>query len=129
MASTNPGAVQVEFEAADTAIDLSAERAIGVYRIFQEAITNVARHSQAQAVMVRLLVRDGTTLRLEVADDGLGMDVECQFSPSPEHHVLGLLTMRERAKELGGCLSLTSTPGAGTRLVLEVPLHAETVAP
>lgn len=121
--------IRVDFEATDMRIDISAERAIGVFRIFQEAITNVARHSNACAVRVRLLVRDSVVLCLEVADNGQGMDVELQFAMSPGQHVLGLLTMRERASELGGTFNITSSPAAGTRLTLEVPLRAETVLP
>jgi PAS domain S-box-containing protein len=115
-------AIRVEFESTEIELDLPAQRAIGVFRIFQEAITNVARHSAATAVTVRLL-QDGERLRLEVADDGCGMDVQRQLVPTTEHHVLGLLTMRERAKELGGCMRIDSQPGAGTRLVLDLPLH------
>lgn len=122
-------AMRVDFESTDAAVELSAQRAIGVFRIFQEAITNVARHAQASAVTVRLLVDAAALLRLEVVDDGRGMDVERQLASSPERHALGLLTMRERAKELGGCLSVTSAAGAGTRLVLLAPLDEGAAAP
>jgi len=117
-------ALQVEFDSTETQIELTPERAIDVFRIFQEAITNVARHSCATSVTVRLLLRKGDVLRLEVADNGVGMDVERQLTLSTERHALGLLTMRERAKEIGGHLAITSSPGNGTLLVLDTPLHS-----
>ena len=115
--------MRVVFECVPPPIELFAQYAIGVFRIFQEAITNVARHSGASCVTVRLLA-DAAQLRLEVADDGCGMDVRREQTPSPDHHALGLLTMRERATELGGYLLIDSQPGAGTRLALNLPLRS-----
>lgn len=116
--------MRVEFDAPDAPVELPAEQAIDVFRIFQEAITNVARHSNATAVTVRLSICEARALCLEVADNGTGMDLELQSAQSPDRHALGLLTMRERAKEIGGTLRITSTAGHGTRLVLEVPFLA-----
>ncbi len=117
-------ALHVVFDSTDFRIELTPERAIDVFRIFQEAITNVARHSCATSVTVRLNLRAGDLIRLEVADNGVGMDMEEHRSLPTERHALGLLTMRERAKEIGGKLTLTSAPGIGTRLVLDTPIHA-----
>jgi signal transduction histidine kinase len=60
----------------------------------------------------------GPELRLEVADDGIGFDPE---DPELRSHHLGLTSMEERARELGGRLRLRSAPGAGTTVTLEVP--------
>ena len=85
-------------------------------RIAREAITNAIRHGDPRAVSVRLDELDG--LRLTIVDDGLG------FHPqSPRRKGLGLASMRERAREIGGALTLTSSPGAGTRVDFRLPRH------
>lgn len=93
------------------------ERQLEVLRIAHEALHNAVRHAAARRVAVELTGR-GQTLRLEVADDGVGFDPE---DPELRSRHLGLTSMEERARELGGTLSLRSTPGHGTRVTLEVP--------
>lgn len=96
----------------------SVERA--VYRIVQEAVTNVTRHAQAKTMTVRLSEAMGR-LTVEIEDDGVG------FAATQNGQAgLGLLSMRERAAQLGGSLAIKSTPGRGTRLVVGVPLAAGT---
>lgn len=102
------------------ALRLAPEHATAVYRIFQEALTNVSRHAGARQVDVRLRV-EGDRLRLSLHDDGCGFDPEARDGSS----ALGLLSMRERAREIGGELHIHSAPGAGTRLTLDAPLHPE----
>jgi len=87
-----------------------------VYRIFQEGLTNVSRHSGASHVGVTLRVED-QQLVLELHDDGRGFD-----TGAPDGSALGLLSMRERAREIGGELRIDSAPGRGTRLRLRAPL-------
>jgi len=99
-----------------TLLRLPPKRATTVYRIFHEAMTNVARHARASHVHVTLAA-DGDCLRLELRDDGAGFDPAAQG-----RHALGLLSMGERAREIGAEFSLESAPGAGTRLVLRAPL-------
>jgi signal transduction histidine kinase len=92
------------------------EAAIHVYRILQEALNNIARHSGAKAAEVRLeLSRD--RMRLEVEDHGSGMPEERKRGG------LGLIAMRERAELLGGSVSFRRPPGGGTLVMLEVPLN------
>ncbi len=120
--------LRIEFAATDADIDMPAQRAIGVFRIFQEAITNVVRHADAASVTVRLGLPDDATLRLEVADDGCGFEpARRQAEGGPQ--ALGLLGMSERALELGGALRIVSAPGAGTRLTLEAPLRQASAEP
>lgn len=95
---------------------LPPKRAEAIYRIFHEGLTNVARHSQASAVRVALSLQ-AEHFVLDLCDDGCGFDACATRSRS-----LGLLHMRERAREIGGALRIDSTPGAGTRLVLSAPL-------
>jgi signal transduction histidine kinase len=86
-----------------------------LYRICQEALTNVARHAEADRVTVRL-VATPQQVRLVVEDDGRGFDA----SDVPENRH-GLVGMRERAEMLGGTLEVRSGPGA--RIEASVPLE------
>ena len=95
---------------------LSADRTIQCYRIFQEALTNVARHAKARSVNVRLHgLDDGLEMQLE--DDGRGVDAE-----SMRRGGIGLISMAERAREIGGTLEVTAGGGKGTTVLLRVPL-------
>jgi signal transduction histidine kinase len=87
-----------------------------VFRIAQESLNNALRHSRAEHVDVRL-EESGRGLRLSVADDGVGFDPE---EPGLRARRLGLTSMEERARALGGRLEITSAPGRGTRIGLEV---------
>jgi len=90
-----------------------------LYRIVQEALSNVARHASASQVLVRL-TRRGRTLRLLVEDDGCGFDVEA--TKHPRESGLGLFGMEERLALVGGTLRVESTVGGGTRVSAEVSL-------
>ncbi len=95
-----------------SALDLQQETAL--YRVAQEAIGNALRHSGSRHVSVCLYRRQRSVV-LEVSDHGTG------FDPGSALAGLGLSTMRERAASAGGRLSITSAPGAGTRVRLSVP--------
>jgi PAS domain S-box-containing protein len=96
---------------------LGGERATSVFRIVQESLTNVARHAAATRVDVYARL-DRTTLNLEIRDDGKGITQDQLLSlDSP-----GLLGMHERARRLGGELSVRGEPGAGTRVLLRLLL-------
>jgi PAS domain S-box-containing protein len=106
----------------ELALPLDSSRATMVYRIFQEALTNVARHAQATQVEVRLAAEQGM-LHLHIEDNGRGMPAAIAEAPESAGHCFGLLSMKERARELGGALAIASTEGLGTRIVLRVPLQ------
>jgi signal transduction histidine kinase len=89
-----------------------------VFRIAQEALHNALRHAGAQRVAVRLAARDGG-LVLEVSDDGAGFD---PADPEVRSRRLGLTSMEERARRLGGRVEIRSTRGAGTTVRLEAIL-------
>jgi PAS domain S-box-containing protein len=90
---------------------------IALYRILQEALTNVARHSRAKTVRIRF-ARVATTLEVAVSDDGCGFDAKAVAVSS---HRLGIQSMRERAAMLGGSVSFTSQH-KGTKILVRVPL-------
>jgi signal transduction histidine kinase len=95
-----------------------------LYRIGQEALTNVARHASASLASLVLERRAGVvTLILE--DDGQGFDVASQLTGGRDGRSLGIFGMRERATLLGGTLTIESTPGAGTTVFVELPLPTE----
>jgi PAS domain S-box-containing protein len=86
-----------------------------VYRLLQEALNNVSKHSMARHAALAVRARRGA-IEIEVNDDGVG------FEPSLVREGFGLVGMRERAALLGGTLEIDSTKGAGTRLRAEIPL-------
>jgi signal transduction histidine kinase len=88
-----------------------------VFRIVQEALTNAVRHARAASVTVSVL--NDENLEVVVEDDGIGFDPEAQSSRGRR---LGLTSMRDRASSLGGRLIITSSPGKGATVRLEVPL-------
>jgi two-component system sensor histidine kinase UhpB len=94
--------------------DLTPDQEIAVYRVAQEALANIARHSEAESVQIELDT-SGTDLELRVRDDGRGFDKQLRRKG------LGLDGMAERARLVGGELVIDSRPGAGTELVLRVP--------
>lgn len=90
-----------------------------IYRIVQEALTNIVRHAQAKSASI-LIEKHGDTVRAIVEDDGIGFDVNTNQG---ELH-LGLLGMRERAELLNGTLTIESTPGQGTSIFIQIPLRS-----
>lgn len=94
-----------------------------VYRITQEAMTNILRHARARKVSVRLAT-DDERLSVEITDDGIGFEL-ADTARFGRQSGLGLLSMRERVSHLGGSLVIDTAPGRGTRLVVELPLHPD----
>ena len=105
-----------EIDLPDEDIMLDPERATALFRIFQETLTNVARHANATHVKARL-AEEGGSLILEVRDNGKGIGEE-QLSAGTS---LGILGLRERVLLLGGTLTITGTPGKGTTVTVHVP--------
>ena len=101
-------------------LELDELRAVVIFRILQESLTNITRYAKASAVAVTLS-RQGHNLRLEVCDDGCGFDARAIGGK----HSFGLLGMRERAIALGGCLDIASAPERGTRVALTIPFNVD----
>ncbi len=97
--------------------DLPTSLSLSMYRFTQEALTNVAKHAQAQRVSV-LMRSDDNVLTLDIADDGRGF----HYEPEAGGPGVGLVSMQERTDLLGGVLDIDSVPGRGTRLVARVPI-------
>jgi PAS domain S-box-containing protein len=99
---------------------VSSAVSTAVFRILQEALTNVAKHSRARHVMVRLAEESGR-LVLEVDDDGVGMNDRTGAADLK----LGLVGIRERTAALGGSAAVGGAPGMGTSVRVEIPTAAE----
>ncbi|MGB4065878.1 MAG: PAS domain S-box protein [Azonexus sp.] len=98
-------------------IKLSRDRSTAIFRIIQEALTNVAKHAGASTAFVAIS-KHGGELIIEIRDNGIGITKSNRVKPDS----FGLIGMRERALYLGGELSVTGMPNAGTRLNLRIPL-------
>ena len=108
--------IAVDLEAVLPGERLPPEVETALYRIVQEALTNIVKHARASRVSVVVTRRSGSVTAV-IEDDGLGFD-----PGSARADGLGLVGMRERVALLGGRLSMESTPGAGTTCIAEVPL-------
>jgi len=101
-----------------------------VYRIFQESLNNAWKYAQAERVEATLALQEDH-LGLEVRDDGIGFEVPAHLGGYVGKGRLGLVSMRERAEEVGGTFEIESEPGGGTRIVVYVPLspahHGEAI--
>jgi PAS domain S-box-containing protein len=111
--------IECRVELPDAQPVLDASRTTAVFRIFQEALTNVARHAAATQVLVRLDVTP-RALELTVQDNGRGI----RDGALGDSRSLGLLGMRERAENFQGNVTIAGTPGAGTTLTLTMPRGA-----
>jgi len=107
----------IHLDVAEVPAGLASDVELCLYRITQEALHNVVKHSSATSVTVRLDVGLGE-LALDVVDDGRGFD---PVAPRAGHGV-GLISMQERARKLNGSATLTSAPGCGARVHVRVPL-------
>lgn len=108
--------LHIVVEAPEQLPALPAAVEVAAYRVTQEALTNVVRHAQARSCTVRLALLDG--LQLEITDDGVGL-------PTELHAGVGLLSMRERAAELGGSCVIETAPGQGARVLVKLPMPKE----
>lgn len=115
----NSPRLQVDVQApADGLRPLPAAIEVAAYRISTEALTNVARHAQARCATVSFALvaaNDVRTLHVEIVDDGIGL-------PGDHRAGIGLISMRERAEEVGGNFLIESPPRKGTRVVADLPL-------
>lgn len=109
--------LQIEFESPPLQGACSAETEVHLFRIVQEALTNIVKHSSASRVKIRI-VRHETLLRIEIEDDGKGFDDSNRGGSDGT----GLAASRERARWIGGEYSIHSTPGKGTTITITVPL-------
>ena len=112
----SPEKQSIDFDAAGQFDGLDRVLENSIYRITQEALANARRHSQSDRIVVRM-TRTGSSIQLEIRDWGIG------FNPSRvDADRYGLEGMRRRATFLGGTINITSDPGKGTRVFVELPI-------
>lgn len=116
--------IEVEFIPGVKEIKTSSEIATGLFRMYQESLTNVARHAEATKVSASLQVSEDQ-LCLSIRDNGKGFN---SIDTTPKK-TLGLLGMKERAAMIGGHLEISSEPGKGTSIVITVPQGEENHVP
>lgn len=109
--------IRVIFQSQMADLSIPPVIATGIFRIFQESLTNIARHAKAHQVKATLNAVDGI-LKMEIADDGKGFDTSAQ------RKTLGLLGMKERAIMIGGNLNIRSMPERGTTVIITVPVNS-----
>ncbi|MBI3979519.1 MAG: sensor histidine kinase [Chloroflexi bacterium] len=118
--------LEVDAQIAADLPELPLASATAVFRIVQEATTNVARHAGARRVIVRLW-RDERAIHLTIADDGVGCGD--RSGETGRRAGLGLVGMSTRARQLGGRLSVGDRPGGGTQVVLTFPIPRRPISP
>ena len=105
----------VDLDDLDGLFPLAVQTAI--YRVVQEALTNIGKHAEARRVSLTACIEDGR-VSFRIQDDGRGFDPNLVFG---NRHTLGLLAMEERVRILGGSLEIFSRPGQGTRISFSIP--------
>jgi two-component system sensor histidine kinase UhpB len=116
--------IEVWIEAQQEGIRLPAHIEVTLFRIIQEAVSNIARHAGAAHVRVGLIVTDGSA-RVTIVDDGAGFDVARTIGPAGSDGSVGLVGMQERVGLLGGTIEIRSGAETGTEIVVDVPLVPE----
>jgi len=109
--------VRCEFSIDDPSLSLPPAHSTAVFRIVQEALTNIAKHANASHAEVSIR-REGDSLQVRVRDDGVGFAVDGARKPDS----FGLLGMRERITLLRGSAAIESVPGGGTTIAIELPM-------
>jgi signal transduction histidine kinase len=112
--------IQISLSAFAAVEQLDADKRTVLYRVAQEALTNIARHAQASRAEVKLQKLDGAVC-MTITDDGKGFQVD-RVAYAQKSERLGLLSMRERLEIVGGNFTVTSVPGKGTTVLAQVPL-------
>jgi signal transduction histidine kinase len=110
-----------KFEISGQQFPISPEHELALYRIAQEALTNIRKHSRATGVTVELSFGDGV-VKLEVTDDGRGFQEPWSLTDFAQRDHFGLLGIQERVWAVGGSLTIHSSPGQGTNIVVTIPV-------
>ncbi len=116
-----PMGIDLDLEVIGSERRLTPEIETTLFRTGQEAITNIARHAEAESVKIAIEFAE-RAVRLQVVDDGIGFEPDTVVGSVEDLRGLGILGMKERVALLGGKVTIDSKPGKGTRVTVEIPL-------
>jgi len=116
------GGYEIEIDIGALPSPLDGDVSTLIFRVAQEAFTNILKHAHAKHVLLRLAERQNAGLQLLIVDDGRGFDVEAAFERASGGHSTGLASMRERVRLFGGRFTIISQPGEGMQLRALIPL-------
>ncbi len=123
--SLRPTGIKVNFKTSGQEERLPPQIEATLFRVVQEATSNITKHAHARKADISLRFKKGT-ISIQVKDDGIGFDVQEAISSKERPRGLGLLGMKERVEILNGTMNIKSRPaGAGTKIVIEIPLKKE----
>lgn len=111
---------KTSFTYADVEFNINPGNEIFLFRIIQEVLNNIIKHSKAQQISAELIHRENSII-FTFTDDGIGFDVREAMQRPTSNRGIGLTSMVNRAKLIGGQLSVISQPGKGTKTVIEIP--------
>jgi len=118
--SLEPTGIKVRFQTKGKIRRLPPDQETVIFRVIQEAVSNIARHAKAGNAELTIYFRKAT-VKAVVADDGLGFDVDGALSVTRGLRGFGLLSMKERIESVGGSVGIRSRRGGGTEITIEVP--------
>jgi len=126
--SAESGGYEIEIDIGALPTPLDGDVSTLIFRVAQEAFTNILKHAQARHVLLRLAQRQDVGLQLLIIDDGVGFDVDAAFAKASGGQSTGLPSMRERVRLFGGRFTIISQPGEGMQLRVLVPLFPGDIA-
>src|SRR5450755_3794300 len=115
------GILKIHFEKEGDEFHFPDQKSIFIFRMYQEMMNNIIKHSQAVHVKVSIIYSGNDTFVLTIEDDGVGFDVQQKKESGSGSSGLGLKSMRNRAKLIGADLTIQSEPGKGTSISVTVP--------
>ena len=120
--SAESGGYDIEVDVGALPAPIDSDLSTLIFRVAQEALTNVLKHAHAGHVVIRLAERQDQGLQLLIVDDGRGCDLDAAFARASDGHSTGLASMRERVRLFGGRFTVVSRPGEGMQVRVLIPL-------
>jgi two-component system, NarL family, sensor kinase len=117
------GILKIQFDIQGDEFHFPDQKSIFIFRMYQEVINNIIKHSKATHINVSLVYSGNNTFVLQIRDDGVGFDIKEKKGSGNGSSGLGLKSMRNRAKMIGADLNIQSEPGRGTTVSVTVPLN------
>ena len=121
------GLVQIDFSVSGTEYHFDDQKSIFLFRMFQEMMNNILKHSKASSVSISVIYSTDDKFALRVEDNGIGFNAEKKQKQISSSSGIGLKSMMNRARLIGAEISIQSQPGSGTVIAVELPLEIETV--